>query len=111
MTARMTEMRKEQRYVGNYPVFLGNAMCATRDMSASGVYIWKDGMCMFAPGDSIKFAVQLETANGRLMWKCQGTVVRTEPIGNMAGMAVKLNEVTMERPYTDNVRDDFGKVR
>lgn len=111
MTARLDEMRSEQRYPGTHPVFLENTLCATRDMSASGVYFWKDGMCLYAPGDSISFVVELETTKGRLLWKCKGTVVRTEPIGDMAGVAVKLTEVKMERPWTDEIRSDHDGVR
>ena len=106
MTARLTESRKEQRFPGTHPVFLENSLCATRDMSASGVYFWKEGMCLYAPGDTITFAIELETAKGRLMWNCQGTVVRTEPIGNMAGVAVKMTEVKMEPLYAGTARKD-----
>lgn len=111
MTARLNEMRRERRYRGAYPVFLGSTLCATRDMSTSGVYFWKEGMCIYAPGDLIHFAVELETARGRMMWKCHGAVVRTEPIGDMAGVAVKLTESKMEPTWTDNIPSNIGDVR
>ena len=111
MTARLTEMRKERRYSAAYPVFLGNTLCATRDMSTSGVYFWKNGMCVLAPGDTIRFAIELDTAKGRVMWKCRGAVVRTEPIGDMAGVAVKLTESKMEPVCTDTVRSNIGDLR
>ena len=106
MTATITELRKEHRYRGANPVFLENVLCATRDMSASGVYIWKEGMCVYAPGDTIKFAVELETTKGRLMWNCQGTVVRAETLGKMAGLAVKMTQVQMEPLYAGVARKD-----
>jgi len=106
MTAQLTESRTAQRYRSTYPVFLGNTLCATRDVSASGVYFWKEGMCLYAPGDTIAFAIELETAKGRLMWNCRGRVVRTEPIGNMAGVAVKMTEVKMEPLYAGTARKD-----
>ena len=99
MTATITELRAEQRFPGTNPVFIGNALCATRDMSASGVYFWKEGLCLYAPGDSIKFAVELETPKGRIMWNCQGTVVRTELMGTIAGVAVRMTDVKMDRLY------------
>lgn len=111
MTARLAEMRKEQRYHGAYPVFLGNTLCATRDMSTSGVYFWKNGMCMLAPGDTVRFAIELDTAKGRIMWNCRGAVVRTEPFGDMAGVAVKLTESKMEPVCTDAVRSNIGDLR
>ena len=110
MTAQMTESRKEQRYPGTNPLFLGNTLCATRDMSASGVYFWKEGMCVYAPGDTITFAIELETAKGRLMWNCQGTVVRTELIGKMSGVAVKMTEVKMEPLYAGAARKEAALV-
>ena len=75
-------------------------------MSASGVYFWKEGMCVYAPGDTITFAIELETTKGRLMWNCHGKVVRTEPIGNMSGVAVKMTEVKMEPLYAGTTRKD-----
>lgn len=106
MTAQVTEMRKERRYRGAYPVFVGNTLCATRDMSTSGVYFWKEGLCTYARGDTLRFAIELETAKGRIMWNCRGAVVRTEPIGNMAGVAVKLIESKMVAPWEDTVRSE-----
>lgn len=103
MTAKLPELRRDQRYHAALPVFLGNAMGATRDMSTSGVYFWKDGMFLCMPGDSISFEIELQTANGRMMWKCQGAVVRVEPLGDMVGVAAKITESTMEAPWTDVV--------
>jgi hypothetical protein len=104
MTTELPEMRRDRRYQAALPVFLGKAMGATRDMSTSGVYFWGDGMCMCLPGDSISFAIELKTATGRKIWKCQGTVVRTDPLGDMFGVAAKITESTMEPLWTDGIR-------
>ncbi len=104
MTAKLPELRRDQRYHAALPVFLGNTKGATRDMSTSGVYFWKDGMCMCVPGESISFSIELKTATGRMMWKCQGAVVRTEPLGDMVGVAARITESTMEPAWTDVVR-------
>jgi len=104
MTAKLPELRGDRRYRAALPVYLGKDMGATRDMSPSGVYFWKDGMCLCLPGESISFAIELDTAKGRMMWKCQGAVVRTEPLGDMVGVAVKITESTMVPPWTDAVR-------
>lgn len=97
-------MRRDQRFSAALPVFLGSAMGATRDMSTSGVYFWKDGSLMCLPGDPISFSIELKTAKGRMMWKCQGAVVRTERLGDMVGVAARITESTMEPPYTDVIR-------
>ena len=107
MTATITEMRKERRYRGAYPVYVGNTLCATRDMSTSGVYFWKDGICMYAPGDKINFSIQLDTAKGKILWKCKGDVVRTDPLGHMAGVAVRLTDSKMDAPWTDTVQREL----
>ena len=101
MTAKLPELRRDQRYHAAVPVFLGGAMGATRDMSASGVYFWREGMCMCVPGESISFSIELQTAKGRMLWKCRGSVVRVEPLGDMVGVAAKITESTMEVPWTD----------
>jgi hypothetical protein len=104
MTAKLPELRRDQRYHTALPVFLENAIGATRDMSTSGVYFWKDGMCLCMPGEPISFAIELKTAKGRMMWKCKGAVVRTEPLGDMFGVAARITESTMEPPWTDVIR-------
>ena len=112
MTARLTEMRQERRYQGAYPVFLGNTLCATRDMSTSGVYFWKEGLCTYAHGDTLRFAIELDTEKGRMMWNCRGAVVRTEPFGNMSGVAVRLTESKMEPVCADTARSNIvGDLR
>jgi len=101
MTAKLPEMRRDRRYRAALPVFVGTDMGATRDMSTSGVYFWQQGMCLSSPGDSISFAVELDTVSGRTLWKCKGEVVRTEPVGSMFGVAVSLTESTMEPVWSD----------
>jgi hypothetical protein len=101
MTAKLPELRKDRRYQAALPVFLGNVMGATRDMSTSGVYFWRDRMSMCVPGESISFEIELKTDAGRMMWKCHGPVVRVERFGDMVGVAVSLTESKMEPPWTD----------
>ena len=94
MTAGQLEKRTCQRFPTALPVFLENATGLTRDMSTSGVYFWKDGMCM--PGELICFSIELYTPEGRMMWKCRGDVVRAEPRGKDVGVAVRITESAME---------------
>jgi hypothetical protein len=44
----------------------------------------------------ISFTVELKRPGGRMMLKCQGDVVRTEPRATEIGVAVKLIESAME---------------
>lgn len=110
MTAKLAEARQDRRYRAALPVFAGNVFGATRDMSTSGVYFWKDGMCMWKLGQSISFEVEVKTAPERTMWKCQGSIIRIEPLGDMVGVAIRLTDSKMERPWTDVVRSDVARA-
>lgn len=101
MTARLPELRKDQRYHAALPVSLEKATGITRDISTSGVYFWNDSICMWRPGHSISFAIELEMASERILWKCTGTVVRTERFGDMVGVAATVSEWTMESLSTN----------
>lgn len=63
-------------------------------MSASGAFFWTSGT--YTPGEPISFAIELKTAGGKMMWKCKGAVVRTQPLGHMVGVAASITESTME---------------
>ncbi len=94
MTSGQIEKRRHQRVETALPVFLENATGVTRDMCASGVYFWTDGVC--APGKDIGVSIELQTAEGRMMRKCKGEVLRTEPRGTDVGVAVRITESAME---------------
>lgn len=94
MTATLSEKRREKRVEIELPVSLGDAKGVTRDMSSSGAFFWISGK--YAVGDPVGFAIELKTAGGKMMWKCQGDVVRTEIRNDVVGVAVKINESTME---------------
>jgi len=88
------EKRRDKRVETELPVFIGNAMGITRDMSASGAFFWISGR--YAVGESISFSMEMKTAGGRMRWKCRGDVVRTEPRDKDVGVAVKITESLME---------------
>ena len=95
MITEQLERRRGQRIHTALPVFLKNARGTTRDVSASGVYFWTtETNC--APGDLISFSVELTRPKGRMMLKCQGDVVRTEPRATEIGVAVNIVESAME---------------
>jgi len=62
------------------------------------------------PGELISFSIELFTPEGRMMWKCKGDVVRTEPRGNDVGVAVRITKTAMEpikdvMAYAEGVSD------
>jgi len=95
MIAQEPDRRRGQRIQIALPVFLKNSEGITRDVSASGVFFWtSEPTC--ALGELISFSVELKRPEGRMMLKCQGDVVRTEPHDGMVGVAVKITESAME---------------
>ena len=94
MTAGLREKRIGQRVVTSMPVYLKSVEGVTRDVSASGVFFWtSDAVCV--PGELISFSVKLERPDGRMMLRCQGDVVRTEPHASLIGVAVKITDSMM----------------
>lgn len=94
MTAVSQEKRGGQRIQTALPVHLTSAAGITRDVSASGVFFWTDAIC--ARGEPISFAVEFNRPGGRMVFKCRGDVVRTEPRAARIGVAVKITELAME---------------
>ena len=95
MIAQEPDKRRGQRIQTALPVFLKNVEGITRDVSASGVYFWtSESSC--ALGELISFSVELKRPEGRMMLKCQGDVVRTEPRNGAMGVAVKITDSAMK---------------
>jgi hypothetical protein len=94
MTERLAERRRNKRIDVALPVILENATAVTRDASASGVFFWKRGTFMY--GESIRFSIERITESGKILQKCRGVVIRTEPLGNEVGVAARITESTTE---------------
>ena len=94
MTAKLAEKRRDQRVRTVLPVSLENARGILRDMSASGAFFWVSGA--YALGQEISFSIELQKAEGRMIWTCRGDVVRTEPRGTAMGIAVRIVEEELE---------------
>ena len=95
MIKEQPEKRRGQRIHTALPVVLKNARGTTRDVSASGVYFWTSEINC-APGDLISFSLELMRPKGRMMLKCQGDVVRTEPRATEIGVAVRIVKSAMQ---------------
>ena len=95
MTKEQPEKRRGQRIHTALPVFLKNVQGVTRDVSASGVFFWtSESTC--ALGELISFSVELKRPEGRMMLKCHGDVVRTEPGIEKLGVAVRITDSAMK---------------
>ena len=95
MTERQFDRRRRKRTDVSLPVILENATAVTRDASASGVFFWKRGTFMY--GESIRFAIERNTESGKILQRCRGVVVRTEPDDHGVGVAAKITESTTDR--------------
>ena len=91
----MTQLQRrgDERVDSPLLVFLDNARGVTRDVSPSGAFFWTSGT--YAVGDPISFAIELKTARGRMMRKCRGSVVRTERLAHMVGVAASITDSRM----------------
>jgi hypothetical protein len=94
MTGILFDRRRRKRIDVALPVILENATGVTRDASASGVFFWKRGTFMY--GDSIRFAIERISKSGKILQKCRGVVVRTEPDDKGVGVAARITESTTE---------------
>lgn len=97
MTGKVVEKRRDFRAPSTLPVVLENATGTLRDISASGAFFWTQGI--FAPGDSISFAIELESSGNRVLWKCEGDIVRTERRGPNVGIGVRITRNEVEQIY------------
>ena len=73
---------------------LGATIAVTRNVSASGMYFEAD--MPYAVGNEIRFAVDLETPEGRRVLRCRGEILRVRPQNGRMGMAVKILESAIE---------------
>jgi hypothetical protein len=86
--------RKDERIVTALPVKLGEAVGLTRDVSAAGIFFEIDAACTV--GSVVSFEVELETPTGKIMLRCKGNIIRTEPCNNKLGVAVRITESVLD---------------
>ena len=97
-TAGLPERRRNKRINVALPVSLDKAMGVTRNVSASGVFFWISGGS-YKVGDQINFSLEMSGAEGRMMVKCRGVIVRIEQYEGRLGVAVKFTETETKLPY------------
>lgn len=94
MKRKMNDKRREKRVAAALPVDLGGAAGVARDVSASGMFFETDAS--YAIGSPISLALDLDTPWGKVMFKCQGKIVRLESRGQKVGVAVQFTGATLD---------------
>ena len=93
MKRKGKDKRREERVSASLPVAMASAKGITRDVSASGVFFETDAA--YGVGSPIRFVLNLDTPWGKVMFKCQGKIVRLEPHNQKVGVAVQFTESTL----------------
>jgi PilZ domain-containing protein len=97
------EQRKEERVRTAWRLDLGNnASGTTRDVSASGIFFETEAA--YALGAAIRFAIEIETAAGRMLLSCLGEIVRVEQLEARRGVAVRIHDSAL-RPCSAPSRE------
>lgn len=84
------DKRKEKRIEAALPVDLGGEWGLTRDLSGSGMFFETDAS--YSVGSTVDLALNLDTPWGRVMFRCQGKIVRLESHDSKVGVAVQFTE-------------------
>jgi hypothetical protein len=89
-----SERRETKRHQIEVPVHFGRGTGTSRDISFTGIYFTTKEL--MAAGETLKLNFELEYAipGISLQLDCQGHVVRVEKVGNLFGVAAKIDEVT-----------------
>jgi len=83
-----TRKRREDRMPVTRPVRVGRVTGVTRNVSASGVFL--ETNVDYAAGSEISFAIELDGPTGKMMFKCQGQIVRVEHRDGKVGVAARI---------------------
>ncbi|MBW2504709.1 MAG: PilZ domain-containing protein [Deltaproteobacteria bacterium] len=83
--------RAAERIIMEVPVKIGDAIATTRDISRVGIYFKTNGE--FKLGGEIHFSIQLDHVlpNKSIKLDCEGRVVRLEDLGDLKGVAAKID--------------------
>lgn len=96
VNAQYQEKRREERVRANLPVNVGVTTGITRDVSATGMYFETDAS--YAVGSTVSVALDIDTPQGRMLFKCRGEILRIERQGKKVGVAVRFIESTLAPP-------------
>jgi len=88
------EQRSDERVAVTLPVHLDKMTGVTRDVSASGICFDIDAS--YTPESDISFVIEVETGTEKMLLKCKGKIVRTEPHDGRVRIAVSIADSVME---------------
>lgn len=94
VNSRYQEKRGEERVRTALPVNVGITTGITRDVSATGMYFETDAS--YAVGSTVSIALDVDTPQGRMLFKCRGEILRVERQGKKVGVAVRFLESALE---------------
>ena len=94
MTEAHFERRESKRHQIQVPVHFGHGVGTSRDISFTGIYFTTDKQ--LESGKPLKLAFELEYAipGKSLQLDCQGHVLRVDILGNLFGVAAKIDTIT-----------------
>jgi len=90
MKGKNKDKRKVERVSATLPVDAGGVPGTTCDVSTTGIFFETDAS--YAVGSPISLALDLDTQWGKVMFKCQGKIVRIERRDDKVGVAVRFTD-------------------
>ncbi|HWO42803.1 MAG TPA: PilZ domain-containing protein [Candidatus Eisenbacteria bacterium] len=94
MHTEHSNKRKEERVSVELPVDFNSAFGITRDVSASGMFF--ETVTALAVGSHVHLTMAVDSPWGKVIFKCDGSVVRIEPREKRIGVAVRVVESAFE---------------
>lgn len=90
MKGKKKDKRRGERVRAGLPVEVEGLPAMARDVSATGIFIETDAA--YALGSPVNMALDLDTPWGKVMFKCQGRIVRVEHRDEKVGVAVRFTD-------------------
>jgi hypothetical protein len=82
------QSRKSDRVKSELPIVIDGVQAIIRDISTTGVFL--EVKNPVEPNSIIEFLVTLDHPTGKLVFSCQGEVVRMEELEESYGVATKI---------------------
>jgi hypothetical protein len=96
MKRKEKEKRRGRRVAAALPVALEGQPALSRDVSASGIFLETEAG--YALGSPVSMALDLDTPWGKVMFRCEGRIVRVEHREDKVGVAVKFTDDDASQP-------------
>lgn len=90
MKRKKNEKRKGKRVSAALPVAVEGMPAMARDVSATGIFLETDAN--YALGSAVNVELDLDTPWGKVMFQCQGRIVRVEHRDEKVGVAVHFTD-------------------